>query len=400
MESDPRRWGSASSPILFENLLIVPASAESEALVALDKKTGKEVWRQEASGLSNSWSTPVLARVDENRVDLVIGVARELWGLNPRTGKLRWYCEGVDSDSFSTSVVAHDGVVYAAEGQGGGSIAVRAGGKGNVTESHVLWRGRDASRFSTPIIHEGKLYSVSGDVMAVIDAKTGERISRARLRGGSGDGGGGRMGGDYSSPVLASGKIYFVKQSGDAFVLDIGGECRQLAVNRVAPEGESFQATPAISQGQIFLRSDKHLYCVADLGQEVPAEPVAKAADDEAEDDGEASGQDRRPGRGGDRGGSGRGGDRGGFDPQAIFDRSDADKNGKLEGDEIPERMRDGMDRIDEDKDGALTPEEFRKGMSRGGRPSGPRGGGRGSGGGGEAMKKPERPQRPEMDGS
>jgi hypothetical protein len=208
------------------------------------------------------------------------------------------------------------------------------------------------------------------------------------------------MGGDYSSPVLASGKIYFVKQSGDAFVLDIGGECRQLAVNRVAPEGESFQATPAISQGQIFLRSDKHLYCVADLGQEVPAEPVAKAADDEAEDDGEASGQDRRPGRGGDRGGSGRGGDRGGFDPQAIFDRSDADKNGKLEGDEIPERMRDGMDRIDEDKDGALTPEEFRKGMSRGGRPSGPRGGGRGSGGGGEAMKKPERPQRPEMDGS
>ena len=83
-ESDPRSWGSASSPILYQDLLIVPATAESEALVALDKKTGKEVWRQEAAGFSMSWCTPVLVEVDENRSDLAIGVGREIWGWEKR----------------------------------------------------------------------------------------------------------------------------------------------------------------------------------------------------------------------------------------------------------------------------------------------------------------------------
>ena len=87
-ESDPRGWGSASSPILFKNLLILTASSESEALVALDSETGKQVWRAEAAGLNGVWGTPVLVKVDDSRTDLVIGVPNEIWGLNPETGKL------------------------------------------------------------------------------------------------------------------------------------------------------------------------------------------------------------------------------------------------------------------------------------------------------------------------
>ena len=93
-ESGARNWGSASSPILYEDLLIVAATAESEALVALNKATGEEVWRQEAAGFNSVWGTPTLAKVDDDRTDLVIAVPGEIWGLNPATGNLRWYCQG------------------------------------------------------------------------------------------------------------------------------------------------------------------------------------------------------------------------------------------------------------------------------------------------------------------
>lgn len=92
-ESDPWKWGTSSSPILYGDLVIVTASAESQAIVAMDKTTGKEVWRQEAEGLDGMWGTPLLVRIDDSRTDLVMSVAKEVWGLNPETGKLRWWCD-------------------------------------------------------------------------------------------------------------------------------------------------------------------------------------------------------------------------------------------------------------------------------------------------------------------
>ena len=135
-ESDPHRWGSASSPILLDDKVIVTASSESQALVALDKSTGKEIWRQEAKGLDNVWGTPALAKT-ENGVDLVVGVAGEVWGINPDNGKLRWYALAGESDQASTSAVVDKDVVIVLGGRGSGSIAVRAGGTGDVTDSHV-----------------------------------------------------------------------------------------------------------------------------------------------------------------------------------------------------------------------------------------------------------------------
>jgi hypothetical protein len=277
-ESDPRRWGSASSPILYKNLLIVTASAESQAIVALNTESGSEVWRQEATGLDGLWGTPTLAKVDEKRSDLLVGVPYEIWGLNPDNGKLRWFCEAMETDQFNSSVVVHDGVAYAIEGRRGGSIAVRIGGKGDVTKTHVVWSGRDRSRFGTPVVHEGLLYFVSGGVANCLDAKTGKSVLQSRLQGGGSrsqaggqrerglrrSGRGGFGGGDYSSPVLADGKIYYVRASGEMFVLKADATCEQLAVNRVTDDRENFSATPAISNGELFIRSRKHLYCVAD----------------------------------------------------------------------------------------------------------------------------------------
>ena len=132
--SDSRRWGSASSPILYKNLVIIPAIAESMAMVALDKKTGKEVWKEVADGYESCWGTPVIAEVD-GRQDLIMGVPYEIWGMNPENGKLRWISEGVNNDSFYTSLSVDNGVVYgSASGRsGGGSVAVKlGGGKGDL----------------------------------------------------------------------------------------------------------------------------------------------------------------------------------------------------------------------------------------------------------------------------
>ena len=201
----------------------------------------------------------------------------EIWSLDPDTGKFLWYAETVESEQANSSVVAADGVAYAIGGRNGGSAAVRTGGEGEVTDTHTVWKGRDSNRFGTPLLYEGRIYIVSNGIVSCIEAKSGDQVFQSRLgssqaapRGGGGQqgrfGGGrgrGGRGGDYSSPILAGGKIYFVRMSGETVVLDAGSEFKQLAVNKLGEEGETFMATPAASNGQLFIRSNQKLYCVA-----------------------------------------------------------------------------------------------------------------------------------------
>jgi outer membrane protein assembly factor BamB len=273
--SGSRGWGTASSPILYKGLVIVTASAESKAVVALDKATGKEVWRYGDEGISSTWGTPVLVDCAEGRTDLVLAVPYKIIGLDPDNGKLRWQCDGLSSDSICSSVITHDGVVYAAETgpRGGGTMAVRAGGEGDATKTHVLWRGRDRSRIATPVYDDGRLYWVSGRTASCIDAGTGKLIYQEKLGGGSATAEttpgrapgrrGGRSGQDYSSPVLAGGKIYYVTRSGEAFVYAAGPEFKLLAENRFGSDGGDFSSTPAVSDGELFVRSSKYVYCIA-----------------------------------------------------------------------------------------------------------------------------------------
>jgi len=291
--SDPKRWGSSSSPILHEDLVIVTASAESASLVGLDKRTGKEEWRQTADGLVDVWGTPVVAKVDKTRSDLVLGVPYEFWGLNPLTGKLRWYSEAMESNSYNSSVVEARGVIYGIEGRSGGSAAVKAGGKGDVTAANTVWTGRDTARFASPLVYADKIYYFANGMVNCISAKDGTSIFKSRLpaskknpvaeaenkaadeparpnpsgfggRGGFGgrSGRGGFGGVDYSSPVAADGKIYYFKNDGTAFVINASNKFDLLSTNQISDSGETFQGTPALSDGQIILRSNKFLYCI------------------------------------------------------------------------------------------------------------------------------------------
>lgn len=273
--SDRRRWGSSSSPIVYKNIVIVPAAAESESLVGINAETGKELWREKAGGFDGLWGTPILVEIEENRTDMVLGVPYEVWGFNPETGRLRWYCEAMSTDQYNSSVVAEDGVVFGIEGRSGGSIALKAGGKDDITKSAVVWSGRDAGRFTTPVVHKGRLFSFARGVFSVLDTKTGENVHRGRLddSGAADNGAGGRRGGsDYSSPIMADGKLYYTTRNGNCYVFEADGDYKQLAVNRVTKDNEDFSATPAASHGQLFLRSNKALYCVSAAKEKTTSE--------------------------------------------------------------------------------------------------------------------------------
>jgi hypothetical protein len=280
--SGSRGWGTASSPILYKDLVIVTASAESKAIVALDKATGKEVWRREDAAFSATWGTPILVDCGKRRTDLVLAVPYKIYGFDPDSGKPRWECEGLSSDTMCSSVIAHEDVVYAVETgpRGGGTMAVRAGGEGDVTKTHVVWRGNERSRIATPVYENGRLYWFNNRTATCVDAGTGKLTYQARLDGGAATaeakpaGGGGKRGGrggrgargrpDYSSPVLADGKIYCLARSGEALVYAVGPEFKLLAQNRFAVDGGDFSSTPAVSEGELFIRSSKYLYCVAE----------------------------------------------------------------------------------------------------------------------------------------
>ncbi len=401
MESDPTKWGSSSSPVIHNDTLIVTASAESQAIIGFDKSTGKELWRQEAEGLDGMWGTPTLVKVSDERTDLVMCVAKELWGLDPDSGKLRWYASATGAEHAYSSVVTDADRVFAFTGRGGGSIAVKAGGSGDISQSNTVWTGNENASFGSPVRFGSKLYVISQGVITIVDGETGGKLDQVRLQGAERTGG--RFGSlDYASPIVVGDRLMYLNGSGQMFVFDLSDGTKQIALNRVTNDKETFGGSPAVSNGRMILRSDKHLYCVTDKGELVSQSPIPEAVAATDGPSAERSGGGRggyegRPGDGGP-GAAGGGGGNERFDPMSIFNGRDANKDGKLTQDEVAgSPMADRMKELDKDGDGAMTQEEFRAGMSGmfgGGRPGG--GGGQGNGGHGKDSR-PDRPQRPAM---
>ena len=258
-ESGNRGWGTASSPILYKDLVILNASEESQAIIALDKRTGKKVWQAPASILELAYGTPVIVKVDENRDDLVIAVPGEVWGLNPNSGKLAWYVETNLTGNLSPSVVPDGDKVYVFGGyRSSGSLAIKVGGSGNVSKTNTLWTSRNSSYVVTPILYEGTLYWIDDQGMYFsVSAKTGELIEKKRVPGIESRG---RP--VYASPVCIHGDLYMQTRNSGLFVLEPGTSLKVLSQNKFASDDSVFNGTPAVSGGELFLRSYTHLYCV------------------------------------------------------------------------------------------------------------------------------------------
>lgn len=252
---DPRThgFGTASSPVLWKDLLIVPASIECESVIAYDRRTGKEAWRSPAEGYGGWFGTPVAVE-SGGRTELIFNVPGEVWGMNPENGKLRWHAESFPERTLCTSAVVGEGVVYVIGGREGGAIAVRTGGKGDVTQSQVVWKGRLGSYVPSPVLHGGHLYWVTDRGLAYcVRADTGDKVNEKRLEG---------AGTVYSSLLAADGKLYAVTRRNGTIVMAAKPDFTEIARNKFASDESDFNASPAVSGGRLFLRSDRFLYAV------------------------------------------------------------------------------------------------------------------------------------------
>ncbi len=257
-ESSNRQWGSGASVLLHKDLVIINAAEESQTLFALDKKTGAERWKQEAAMLELTYGTPRIVSLTDGRSELVISVPDEVWGLDAETGKFKWYVQTPMTGNVSPSVIVDKQTIYSFGGyRGSGSIALRAGGLDDASKQNTIWTNRTSSYVATPLLHEGKFYWIDDRGIAYCtSAENGDVIYRSRVE----DVGSGRP--VYASPVLFGGNIYVVTRRNGTIVYKPGDTFEPIAQNRFEGDETDFNASPAVSDGKIYLRSDQTLYCI------------------------------------------------------------------------------------------------------------------------------------------
>lgn len=246
-------WGTAASPMLYKDLVIINASVESESLVALNRTTGKEVWR--AGNIKEAWNTPLVVTNVDGTPELIVATQGSIQSFHPETGKQLWTCATDITWYMVPSVVANDGIVYCLGGRSGvAALAVKTGGSGDVTKSHRLWTSFKGSNVTSPVFHDGHLYFMNDnrETAYCLKADTGDIVYEERLN---------RAGQVYASALLADGRIYYLTRDGKTFVIAAKPDFEQLAVNDLS-DRSLFNGSPAVDGSRLLIRSDKHLYAV------------------------------------------------------------------------------------------------------------------------------------------
>lgn len=245
--------GTGTSPILFENLVIVQCdedNGETSFIVALDKRTGKEVWRTPRK-VQVSWSTPLLVHTAK-RAELVTSGTEFVIAYDPATGKELWRHKGVESNAIPSPVANTDMVFLVAGFPAKIAMAIKLGGSGDLTGTpNTPWTyAKGTAYVPSPILYGDYLYlTTDRGILTCLDAKTGEVKYE-----------GGRIpipATFTASPVAFEGKILLTSEDGDTFVIKAGPKHEVLATNSI---GEAVYASPAIADGSIFIRGEKNLY--------------------------------------------------------------------------------------------------------------------------------------------
>jgi outer membrane protein assembly factor BamB len=245
-------WGTSASPVLYKDLVLINASVESQSLVALDRQTGDEKWR--AGEIREAWNTPIVVTT-ESGDELVVATQGKVLAFDPDSGEPLWSCDTDITWYMVPCAVAADGVVYVLGGRSGtAALAVRAGGRGDVTETHRLWTSKSGSNVTSPVYHDDHLYWMheSQGIAFCARAETGEVVYEKRME---------RANQVYASTLLADGRVYHLDRSGRTYVLTARPEFELLATNDLR-DGSVFNASPAVLGDRLLLRSDKFLYCL------------------------------------------------------------------------------------------------------------------------------------------
>lgn len=257
-------FGNGASPVLYGDLVIQWCGVNEKGrnyLLAADKKTGKTVWEKDQE--FGSWSTPLIAKV-KGQDQLLVGLARDLksapedkygylHGFDPKNGNELWKCQGLNSYCYTSPLYA-DGVAVQLAGFNGSGMAVKLGGSGDITADRLWLHPKANQRVGSGILTGGHVYIVDeNDVPHCYDVQTGEDKWQGAKRPGSGA----QM---WGSMVHAEGKLYLLMRNGETIVFAASPTFEVLAVNKLS--GGDTNSSLAISNGQIFVRTFKNLWCI------------------------------------------------------------------------------------------------------------------------------------------
>jgi outer membrane protein assembly factor BamB len=249
--------GPAGSPVLYKDRLFLFQDGEGSGgqrafVAAFDAKTGRTLWetpRRETVG----WGTPVVIRVDDHD-ELIVSSQGRVAAYDPDTGRELWTVRGNTYEVIPTPVVAH-GLVFCSSGRAGPTIAIRPGGKGDVTSTHVAWSTPRGSPFvPSGLVYDGLLYLINDmqSILTVYDAQTGTLAYQDRL-------GVAQREGFSASPVVVNGEVFFTNDDGETFVVKAGRQFNLLHKNTL---GERTLASPALVDGVWYWRTASSLIAI------------------------------------------------------------------------------------------------------------------------------------------
>ena len=245
--------GPAGSPLLYKNSVILYQDQRSGSFVAaFDRATGKQLWKTPRDA-QVGWGTPIAIRVVDHD-ELIVHGQNRVVAYNPDTGAELWRCGGSTFEVIPTPVVGY-GMLFCSSGRAGPTLAIRPGGKGDVTSTHVAWTTPRGSPFvPSPILFGDLLYTINDmqSIVSAFDARTGTSLWQGRL-------GVATREGFSASPVAFDGKVFFTNDDGETFVLRAGKTFDLMHVNRI---GERTLASPALVDGRWYIRTAQHLFAI------------------------------------------------------------------------------------------------------------------------------------------
>ena len=243
-------WGYCASPIVFKDKVIINGDHDGDAyIVALDRKTGETVWKVARKNRIRSHCVPLIRKIN-GRHQMMVAGSHSIVSYDPHDGSTHWYTEGPKGRAVASPVYSSGLLFVSAAYPQREMLAIRPNGRGDVTGTHIAWRNGQSAPYVPSPIAVGKYFlAVSDDgVASCFEAKTGIRYWRKRLGKG------------HSSPLVAAGGlVYFVSDAGITRVVRPDSEFTLVAENSI---GEVCYSSPAISRGQLFLRTTKQLFCI------------------------------------------------------------------------------------------------------------------------------------------
>ena len=249
--------GVGTSPILHEDLVILLCDedmGEKSFLVALDRRTGREVWRTPRT-IEASWATPVVVSGDRGP-ELVTSGTQAIIAYDPATGRERWRMRGLESNAVTSPLVGEGVVVISSGFPTKISVAVKPGGAGDITDGpHVLWRyGKGSAYVPSPILYDGLVYLLTDKGrLSCLDAQTGHVRYEGRRPPAPAS--------FMASPVAVDGHLFLMSEDGDTVVIKAGPDFEVEGTN---PLGEPIRASAAVAGGRLYIRGEKHLFAIAE----------------------------------------------------------------------------------------------------------------------------------------